>query len=213
MLNSKLLVSPIDIDFPVSDIENDVWPKGGKLDVSRNWNGSPADAGRHFSVTALWSDVALYFRFNASQGEPLVITSDPQIERKTPGLWKRDVCEVFIAPDRNEPRRYFEFEVAPNGEWLDLAIDGSSGERITDWEYHSGMETASRIDEHHAIMAIKIPFAAFGKNPKAGDVWLGNIFRCVGQEPDRGYLAWQPTFTEKPNFHVPEKFGEFVFAA
>jgi hypothetical protein len=47
--------------------------------------------------------------------------------------------------------------------------------------------------------------------PKSGDVWLGNLLRCVGRDPDRGYLAWQPTMTEKPNFHVPEKFGEFEF--
>jgi alpha-galactosidase len=60
-------------------------------------------------------------------------------------------------------------------------------------------------------MAIKIPWEALGRKPKPGDIWLGNIFRCVGSDPDRGYLAWQPTLTEKPNFHVPEKFGMFSF--
>ena len=82
---------------------------------------------------------------------------------------------------------------------------------MTDWDYRPGMEAAAGIEENRVIMAMKIPWKAFGKKPNAGDVWLGNIFRCVGKEPERGYLAWQPTFTEKPNFHVPEKFGEFVF--
>jgi hypothetical protein len=58
---------------------------------------------------------------------------------------------------------------------------------------------------------MKIPWEAFGKKPSAGDVWVGNIFRCVGAGPDRGYLAWQPTMTETPNFHVTEKFGELKF--
>jgi hypothetical protein len=126
-------------------------------------------------------------------------------------LWERDVCEVFMAPDRNEPRRYFEFEIAPTGEWIDLAIDLTSGERLTDWNYRSEIEAGARIENNCVVMSIKIPWTAFGRKPDSGDVWLGNIFRCVGKEPDRGYLAWQPTFTEKPSFHVPKKFGEFVF--
>ena len=61
------------------------------------------------------------------------------------------------------------------------------------------------------VMAIKVPWEAFGARPGIGDVWLGNLFRCVGTGSTRGYLAWQPTETETPNFHVPEKFGEFLF--
>jgi Carbohydrate-binding family 9 len=60
-------------------------------------------------------------------------------------------------------------------------------------------------------MAIKIEWKAFGKTPKIGDVWLGNIFRCIGKDPTRGYLAWSPTMTKEASFHVPEKFGEFEF--
>jgi alpha-galactosidase len=73
------------------------------------------------------------------------------------------------------------------------------------------MESAARIEKGKVVMAMKIPWTAFGVTPKAGDVWLGNLFRCVGKDPTRGYLAWSPTMTANPNFHVPEKFGEFVF--
>jgi len=41
--------------------------------------------------------------------------------------------------------------------------------------------------------------------------WRVNLFRCVGKDPDRGYLAWQSTRTPKPNFHVPQVFGWLVF--
>jgi hypothetical protein len=58
---------------------------------------------------------------------------------------------------------------------------------------------------------MKVPWTAFGKKPESGDVWLGNLFRQVGSGETRGYLAWSPTMTRTPNFHVPEKFGEFVF--
>ena len=68
-----------------------------------------------------------------------------------------------------------------------------------------------QIENGRIQMAVKIEWNAFGRVPKAGDVWLGNLFRCVGKDPDRGYLAWSPTGTEVPDFHVPEKFGEFLF--
>ncbi len=164
-----------------------------------------------FSACLMWSRSSICLRFESVQtGMPNASVS-PDLNKKTIGLWERDVCEIFIAPDKDEPRRYFEFEVAPTGEWLDLAIDLTSGERVTDWEYSSGIEAAARIEDGNVAMAMKIPWEAFGRKPRPGDVWLGNIFRCVGEGETRGYLAWQPTMTEKPNFHVPEKFGEFHF--
>lgn len=175
------------------------------------WNGETCLPSRAFACSLFWSDSVLLVTFDGRQNEPMIASTDPVLEKKSIGLWERDVCEIFVAPDKAEPRRYFEFEVAPTGEWLDLAIDLTSVERVTDWDYNSGMEAAAKIEDGRVLMAMKIPWEAFGRKPKAGDVWLGNIFRCVGEGETRGYLAWQPTMTEKPNFHVPEKFGEFEF--
>ncbi|MEO7659760.1 MAG: carbohydrate-binding family 9-like protein, partial [Pyrinomonadaceae bacterium] len=127
------------------------------------------------------------------------------------GLWNRDVCEIFIAPDRLDPNRYFEFEVAPTGEWVDLAIRLSAAGRESDPNYFSGIKTAAQIEKGKVTMAMKIGWTAFGKTPSAGDIWLGNVFRCVGSGATRGYLSWQPTKTELPNFHVPSKFGSCEF--
>lgn len=179
--------------------------------IETYWNGEASSPNRAFRCTLAWSEVGLSVVFDAKQQDAIVASPEPNIESKTIGLWERDVCEIFIAPDRNEPRRYFEFEVAPTGEWLDLAIDLTSGERVTDWEYDSGVEAAARIEDGRVLLAMRMPWAAFGKRPEPGDVWLGNIFRCIGKEPDRGYLAWRPTMTETPNFHVPEAFGELRF--
>ena len=86
-----------------------------------------------------------------------------------------------------------------------------TGDRVTDCDYHSGMEAAARIEGGRVLLAMSIPWDAFGLKPTGGDVWLGNFFRCVGQGRTRGYLAWRPTLTDQPNFHVPERFGEFIF--
>ena len=208
---SQLSIPHASVDFSVGEFQHSAWKTARRVDVDRNWNGSASPPGRKMRAQLLWSETALYVRFEAVRNEPLIVNDKPQLAKKTMQLWDRDVGEIFIAPDKNEPRRYFEFEVAPTGEWIDLAIDSTSGDRVTDWEYRSGMEAAAKIEKDRILMAMKIPWAAFGRKPKPGEIWLGNIFRCVGTEPDRGYLAWQPTMTEMPNFHVPEKFGTFTF--
>ena len=198
-------------DFSVSEIDHPDWAIGNPVTISHYWSGETASPERSFEARLLWSVENLYVRFDAKQAEPLVVSDEPNLASKTLGLWDRDVVEIFIAPDANEPRKYFEFEAAPKGEWVDLAIDLTSGKRETDVEYSSEMQTAVRIEDGKIITVIRIPWNALGKRPSAGDVWPGNLFRCVGRDPDRGYLAWSPTLTDKPNFHVPERFGEFEF--
>jgi alpha-galactosidase len=175
------------------------------------WSGEKAPGERRFWAWLLWSDKYLYARFVAPHAEPLVVNSKPDLTKKTMGLWERDVCEIFIAPDKTTPNKYFEFEIAPTGEWIDLGIEVTPKERLTDWKYSSKMQSAASDIKGETYLAIKIPFSSLGRTPKAGDVWLGNVFRCIGKDPTRGYLAWRPTKTPNPNFHVPSAFGEFHF--
>lgn len=210
-MNLKTRIKYIKDDFPVAEIDNRAWKQAKEVSVGKYWSGENAPKDRHFKAKLLWSDAAVYVRFEANQNEPLIVSEKPNLTTKTKGLWDRDVCEIFLAPDKAEFRKYFEFEIAPNGEWIDLGIHQKPDERITDWDYMSGMKSAALIEKDKITMAIKIEWSAFGKTPKAGDVWLGNIFRCVGVGKTRGYLAWSPTETKEPGFHVPEKFGEFEF--
>lgn len=198
-------------EIAVTDLDNVAWKRVKDVAISQYWSGESAPVGRHFIARLLWSKTALYVRFEANQTEPLVVSEKPDLTKKIRGLWDRDVCEIFIAPNKNERNKYFEFEIAPNGEWIDLGIEVTPKERLTDWDYKSGMTSSARIEKDKVVMAIKIPFSALGKTPKAGDIWLGNIFRCVGTDPGRGYLAWQPTKTKEPAYHVPSAFGEFHF--
>ena len=210
-MTNKIKIAHIKKDFSIRELDNQSWAKAKDVVINKYWSGENAPDGRHAKARLLWSKTALYVRFEANQSEPLVISKTANLKSKTRGLWDRDVCEIFLAPDKNEPRKYFEFEIAPNGEWIDLGIYQKPDERITDWDYNSGMKSAVKIGKGHITMAVKIEWKAFGKTPQTGDVWLGNLFRCVGAGEMRGYLAWSPTLTKEPSFHVPEKFGEFVF--
>jgi len=162
-------------------------------------------------VRICWSDEALHVRFVCNQHEPLVVSAEPKTDRKTLGLWDRDVCEIFVAPNPETPQRYFEFEAAPTGEWVDLGIVITPESRETDWEFRSGMSAAAGVSEREVKIGMTIPWSASIPTPNRGDLWLVNLFRCVGPEaPDR-YLAWRPTHTPEPAFHVPEAFGPLQF--
>lgn len=200
----------------VAELDHAEWERARAVRLTRYWSGAQAPPERHAEARIIWTDEALSVRFICRQSEPLIVNPSPRLERKTIGLWERDVCEIFIAPDTTDPERYFEFEAAPTGEWLDLAIRQTPDERLTDWDYHSGMTTAARIDVDSITIAIRIPLSALiqtnsRRPPRAGDTWRVNLYRCIGGGDARGYLAWQPTETPEPSFHAPHKFGWLSF--
>ncbi len=207
----KAEIHYISKDFPIYELDNKFWKKAKNIKIKHYWSGMKAPKDRRFKTKLLWSATSLYVRFEANQDEPLVVNNEPNLKSKTDKLWEKDVCEIFLAPNRQEFRRYFEFEVAPTGEWLDLKIHQMPDKRETDRDCSSGMKTAAKIEKDKVIMTFKVEWNAVGVMPQVGDIWLGNILRTVGTELNRGYLAWSPTLTKEENFHVPEKFGEFEF--
>lgn len=209
---SLVLAHHVSRDLRVQDFENAEWSKAHSVYLTRYWSGAAAPSGRQAEVRIIWSDEALCVRYVCNQAEPIVVSANPQREKKTLGLWDRDVCEIFIAPDPSTPERYFEFEAAPTGEWIDLAIHVLPDKRETDWEFRSDMTTAARVEKERITIAMRIPWDHWIHKPQTGERWRVNFFRCVGSGEKRGYLAWRPTRTEQPNFHVPTAFGWVKFA-
>lgn len=204
---AEFIGTPINPD----DFESEVWQKCQPITIAHLWSGAPAAIERHAEARVCWSDAALHVRFVGRQLEPPVVSLEPRTDRKTLGLWDRDVCEIYVAPNPEAPWRYFEFEAAPTGEWVDLGILLTAEGRHTDWDYSSGFTVAARLSKSELTVGMKIPWSDSIPKPSQGDHWLVNLFRCVGPEaPDR-YLAWRPTGTPEPNFHVPEAFGSLVF--
>jgi hypothetical protein len=198
-------------DLDAADLNSAEWNNARRVAIDRYWSGEPAPGGRHAEARILWSTKALHVRFVCHQAEPLVVSGNPQTVTKTMGLWDRDVCEIFIAPDPHVIERYSEFEAAPTGEWLDVAIHWTPEKRESDWQFNSHMTTAARVEKDRVTIAMRIPWNHWIHEPQKGERWHVNLFRCVGKDPDRGYLAWQPTRTPQPNFHVPQVFGWLRF--
>jgi hypothetical protein len=193
-----------------SEFDHQAWQSAPPVQITQKWSGEEAPRSRHAEARIIWSEESLLVRFVCRQHEPLTVNPNPRLDKKTLGLWNRDVCEIFLAPNPDKPKRYFEFEAAPTGEWVDLGIQLTPQGRETDWEFSSGMTVATRAAVDELTIIIRIPWSASIPKPKRGDVWRCNLFRCVGTGNDR-YLAWQPTHTPDPYFHVPEVFGRLNF--
>ena len=198
-------------EVAITDFQNSIWQHAQPVFINRYWSGAPAPKERHAEARIIWSERSMTVRYQCNQREPLLVNPQPDVTKKKIGLWETDVCELFIAPGSETPSRYLEFEVAPTAEWIDLIIDFTSGERETDWDFHSGITAAAQVLDDTIWMAMQIPWSDSLPKPKANDIWRGNLFRCVGLGNER-YLAWRPTGTREPLFHVPEAFGHIKFA-
>ncbi|MGC2195051.1 MAG: carbohydrate-binding family 9-like protein [Terriglobales bacterium] len=183
------------------------WDAAIPVTFCSDWQGRSPAPDRETRVRALWSPETLYLRFECRYRELHVFSdSDPNGRRNE--LWDRDVAEAFLQPDASEPRAYKEFEVSPNGLWIDLDISPDAKPDLK-----SGMKRSVVLDEsaHTWAAELAIPMRALTSkfDPKA--VWRVNFFRVEGKAEPRGYYAWQPTHTPQPNFHVPSVFGRMRF--
>ena len=78
--------------------------------------------GLKTEIRSRWTKDNLYFLFICPYDE-LWLKPEPATGTETNKLWDWDVAEVFIGSDFEHIRRYKEFELSPQGEWVDLDIN------------------------------------------------------------------------------------------
>ena len=183
------------------------WKRAAPLRFSADWLGKNADPARETEVRLLWTAEILFLRFRARY-RTITVFADAQANGRRDQLWDRDVAEAFLQPEPSPERYYKELEVAPNGMWIDLDISPSG---LADLK--SGLARSVHIDEGQRIWVaeLAIPLESLTQNFDPQQHWRANFYRVEGRSEPRQYLAWQPTFTPKPNFHVPEAFGTLSF--
>ena len=186
--------------------------------TSAFWRGSPpvyvdsdphgkSDPNFRTEVRTRWTDQNLYLLFICPY-EQLYLRPNPVKSAETNELWNWDVAEAFIGSDFEHIRRYKEFEISPQGEWVDLDIDLDHPHPEGGWKWNSGFQVSARIAEagHVWYGAMKIPYSAIDTRPAAAGNFLRiNLFRSQGPPSSRHQLAWQSTMSD--SFHVPERFG------
>ena len=200
------LIEPCDAEeFPAAAS----WECAAPLRFNADWQGKSADPARETEVRLLWTPEILFLRFQARY-RTITVFADAESNGRRDQLWDRDVAEAFLQPDRSNLRRYKEFEVSPNGFWIDLDI--APGEKH---DLKSGLKRRVILSEAQNVWTaeLAIPVKCLVAKFDPAVAWKVNFYRVEGAVEPRFYSAWKPTGTQVPNFHVPEAFGELVFAS
>lgn len=187
---------------PASPFWRDARPVYLEVDIQ----GRPEPSYRT-EVRSRWTGKHLYFLFVCPYKQ-LYLKPNPDTAHETYELWNWNVAEVFLGSDFKDIRRYKEFEISPQGEWIDLDVDLKKPHHEEGWVWNSGFEHAARIDESKYVWyaALKIPFEALdSKPPVIGTMFRMNLYRTEGPPQAAKEVLWQPTMSK--TFHVPEKFG------
>jgi hypothetical protein len=161
-------------------------------------------------VSSRWTKSNLYLLFVCPY-EELSLKPSPNVKDETYGLWNWDVAELFIGSDFHNIRRYKEFELSPQGEWVDLDVNLDLPDHTVGWAWNSGFQVVARIDSKAKIWygAMRIPFAPIDPRPPVvGRTFRANLFRSQGPPDHRKSIAWKAPMSE--TFHAPERFGRLV---
>lgn len=199
-----------DVDLDI-DPNSSFWKSAPPVFITGDTMGKPVPSHRT-EVRARWTKSNLYLLYSLPYDE-LNLKPDPDTTNETNRLWNWDVAEAFIGSDYQNIRQYKEFEVSPQGEWVDLNIDLDKKGNRDAIKWDSGFKVSARIDADkktwYAVM--RIPFAAIDTRPAVpGQTLRIGLFRCAGPTSARLILSWQPTMTN--TFHSPEHFGTLLLA-
>jgi len=186
--------------------ESPFWRDSFPTYMDADAHGKPAPRYRT-EIRTRWTAKNLYFLFVCPY-ETLSLKPNPNRSAETNELWNWDVAEAFIGSDFTDIRRYKEFEISPQGEWVDLEIDLSKPHHEDGWKWNSGFQVSARIDEaaHIWYGAMKIPYSAIDHRQAApGNMLRIDLFRSQGPPSARHEIAWRAPMND--SFHTPERFG------
>ncbi len=85
-------------------------------------------------------------------------------------------------------------------------------EQVKTYSYISPEASASGDKEWRLLLHIPLTvFDAHTIDSLGGLRCTGNFYKCGDDLPEPHYVAWNPIDHPKPNFHLPQYFGELVF--
>ncbi|HEX7863132.1 MAG TPA: amidohydrolase family protein [Verrucomicrobiae bacterium] len=191
------------------NLKSDGWDNAPAHRLEYNSNDASAAPESSTLIRALYDEMNLYIRYDAPYSE-LTAFEPARMDSERVGLWDRDVVEAFIGTDSANEKVYYEFEVAPTNEKLDLVITPEIPDVVKRLEWNSGWESAVELDKEAKVWrtVMRIPLKALhADGAKAGTRWRVNFYRI--DRANRAFLAFNPTLTR--SFHAPERFGWLEF--
>lgn len=209
---SEAIVSFIDRESaPDTNPHSSFWSGASRVIAEGDFYGHPIP-GYRTEVLLQWTPENLYLLFVCPYRE-LHLKPNPDLTAETYELWNWDVAEFFVGEDFKNIRRYKEFEISPQGEWVDLDVNLDNPPHEVGWVWKSGCAVAAKIDAAQKVWYgfMRIPWPAIdSRSPAAGNELRINFYRCQGSDPNRKYITWRPVY--RAAFHTPELFGTLRLA-
>lgn len=216
----KYSITATDAPAPLcGQVDGTCWSQSAEIAIDQYpWY---TDGHKQGTVARVMYDKsAIYFQFIC---EDRHIFSQVQ---ELNGLVCRDSCvEFFASIDLANGPDYFNFEVNCCGVFHMGFGPGRQGRKPISPELARRIQVVTSMpgpikpespDDRQWWLAVAIPFDVLSEftgktiNPKPGDIWRGNFYRCGGKTDDQ-YAAWSPINTPNPDFHSPEFFGKLSF--
>jgi len=174
------------------------------LGIAEDWQGVPLDPPAGFSLAVdakrLW--------FIATHRKPAALHPQSRPGKFQADLWQHDIAELFLADPSG--RRYFEFNLAPNGAWWTCEFNGP---RIREEETEIAMPEVATFSELAPdggwVAAMAIPLDLLRARIDFGPRSLGNVAFILGGK----FLTATDLGPGEPDFHRPDRFGKLNFTA
>lgn len=181
------------------------------LNANLNW---PQNQGKVLpSVLADVEISADYFTVSFTIEEPDTCFR-AEVQEDNGRSWEDSCVEIFLQNPAN-PSEYFNFETTSRG--FLLAAHGPDRNNRTTLSQED-IDKVIRTKQVASVagnlvcwgMTVQIPASLFGLNSFVEKSLRGNLYKCGDKSQSPHYLSAFPVETEKPDFHRPEFFREFV---
>lgn len=136
-----------------------------------------------------------------------------------------DACvEFFFSPDVEWPLRYFNLEINAGGTGL-MAYHKDGKRMNLKEEDFKGVEIAHTLPKYLEkeiaepvtwYLEVKLPLEMLRKyaevtQPKKGVIWKANFYKTSSRSTNPHYITWSEVKNPKPQFHLPQFFGNITF--
>jgi hypothetical protein len=131
-------------------------------------------------------------------------------------VWEDSCVEFFVSWDNGASYYNLEFNCIGTG-LIGFGYGRENRERIGA-DLIKSIQTDAHIVQKESgyqwSMLLEIPLSVFKYHtitPLNGRTCRANFYKCGDKLAEPHFLSWSPITFHKPNFHLPEFFGELVF--
>ncbi len=118
--------------------------------------------------------------------------------------YEYDVVELFVSNAKSGSSAYYEFEVSPYNQSLQVNVVEPRQEYY--FGVRNGFTHTATIGQGGWEADMKIPLAAIGWDGKGPVQLIGNAYAALGENDQRIYWSLFELPVGKPDFHVPGAF-------